>query len=185
MRLFVGIPPGEQARAVVADYVELCRRRWPEAKWVPAANLHYTVVFIGEVGEADLDVLTTALDNAAAPLAPFVAALGEPGRFPPRGKARVLWVGTSLGAEGMAAAAAATAQATSPWVAPEDRPFVAHLTIARFRVAAAVPELPPLDGAPEWTVDGVVLYRSRLARPAPVYEALHTARFRGAAAAGS
>lgn len=178
MRLFTGIPVSEAARRAMRDYIDAVRPAWPKAKWVPPENLHLTMVFIGEVGDGDVGRVASALDEAAQRGKPFALSLGAPGRFPERGKARVLWVGVEEGAAGLSTVAAACAEALTPWVEPEARPYVAHLTIARFRVPERVDGLPPIEcHPPSWTAEGVTLFRSRLGRPAPIYEAIHLARF--------
>lgn len=180
MRLFVGVPPSDEAREALDAYADSIRAGMPDtARWVPRENLHFTVQFVGEVPDESLDELVSAFDGALGGVEPFSLALGRPGCFPTRGRARVLWVGAAKGEGELALVAGRVSAALAPWVRrPEDRPFAAHLTLARFKPPSRVPleAVPAIEPAVEpWMVTGVTLYRSRLMRPAPVYEALHQA----------
>jgi RNA 2',3'-cyclic 3'-phosphodiesterase len=177
-RLFVGVPPSDAARDALGRYVSGLRHVWPHAKWVPPENLHYTMLFIGRVAPQAVDDIALALDSAVRGLAPFEVSLGDAGSFPGgRQRARVLWVGAAAGESALKVAAAACAQALLTWVPAEERPFVPHLTIARFRAPEPVGELPPLEPVDPWTARGVTLYNSVVRRPAPVYEEVHRAFF--------
>ena len=57
---------------------------------------------------------------------------------------------------------------------PERRAWTPHLTLARFRVPANAASLVDEAVVPRraFVVEDLVLFRSRLARPAPVYELL-------------
>jgi RNA 2',3'-cyclic 3'-phosphodiesterase len=179
VRLFVGLPPSSEARETLAAWSDELRPRWPGEKWVPAENLHYTIVFIGNAPDDEVGAIADALDAAARTVEPFDVALGEAGAFPSGKKKRVLWVGASVGVEPLGRLAAVCAEAVRPWVTPEKRPFVAHMTLARFRVPHEVGELPPLAGTSSWRASGVVLYRSVLKRSGPVYSELRAAAFGG------
>lgn len=182
MRLFVGVPPSDEARSVLARYMAAMKPSLPaEARWVPEENLHFTVLFIGNVPEQDVGAIARGLDRAVAPVRPFKLGLGEVGTFPGRGRARVLWVGALPGEAGLADVVSRVGEALRPWVEPEGRPFSAHLTLARFKPPArlSVGEVRDVDEPAAWTAEGVTLYLSRLKRPAPVYEPLHVARFKG------
>lgn len=174
MRLFVGVPPSDEAGRALDAYSRELRGPLPDAwRWVPLENLHYTVLFIGEVDDGDVEGVQAALRHAVRGLGPFEMSLGETGRFPPRGRARVLWVGAGSGAAELAEANARVAHAVQDRVPRDDRPFSAHLTLARAKPAVglameALPRIQPRP--PSWKVGAIVLYRSRLMRPAPVYE---------------
>lgn len=86
-RLFVALVPPPVVRA------ELAAAAGPlaGARWVPEANLHLTLRFIGDCDAARRDALAAALE--AVRVEPFVLPVGGLGVFPSRGPARVLWAG--------------------------------------------------------------------------------------------
>lgn len=174
MRLFVAVDLPAALKDELDGVVASLRPRLPAAKWVPRDNLHLTVAFLGEVAEERVPAVATALREAAASVPAFVARPGGAGAFPSAGRARVLWTGLESDGDRLAVLAEAAIGALEPVGFPrEKRPWSAHVTLARLRVPASVRELLPIDvpGAP-FAVTELTLFRSRLARPAPRYEAL-------------
>lgn len=173
-------------RAAAADAVTALRVRLDAAgaghgfRWVPTANLHLTVWFLGEVSEARaaavLDVLRPPLH-----VAPFELHLAGFGAFPPSGAPRVLWMGVFEGVEQLARAHDEIGARLAPWGFPaEGRAYSAHLTIARVkepphgRARAAVREIlaSSLADAGTCHVDALQVFRSRTVPSGAVYEPL-------------
>jgi 2'-5' RNA ligase len=179
VRLFVGIPlpalPGveEVARQLAAVA--------PSAGLLAPEKWHLTLRFLGEVQDPApvVDALRRALEDA-----PRVAgSLVGVGGFPEDRRARVAWAGVR--AEGLAEVARRVRAATEGLGAPETRPFVAHLTLARLPHPQDLGRWCARNAGREWgrfAAEAVVLYRSRAGPAGSAYEAL--ARFPlGAAAA--
>jgi 2'-5' RNA ligase len=105
---------------------------------VAPASVHLTLEFLGEVADADVARVRDALGSLRG--APRVEArLGRVGAFPGPGRARVLWVGLeSQGA--LEALARRVRDLTAALGLPrgDSKPFVAHLTLARFRRPCAL-----------------------------------------------
>ena len=174
MRLFVGIDMPAAVKDEMAALIERLRMTGvPDAKWVPRDNLHVTLSFLGEVREEG-KIGATLADAVASVHGPIPTALAGSGAFPLARRARVLWVGLEDGEGQLAALANTVATAVEPLgFPPEKRAWSAHLTLARFRVPANVSALitEPFPALP-FEVREVTLFRSRLSRPAPVYEPL-------------
>lgn len=180
MRLFVAIELDEAAREAVHE----AQRRigsalGPDARllrFVRAEHLHVTLLFPGEVAEADVPPLVDALRPPFA-LAPFTLTLGGVGVFPPRGAPRVLWLGLADGAE---AAIVLHAQVAARVGAPPgghdgQAPFTPHLTLGRWRKDGprrrlALPPMAPSIASVQ--VASVTLFESRLSTSGPAYTAL-------------
>jgi len=106
----------------------------------------------------------------------FETRVVELGAFPSPRRARVLWVGLDDPDRRLAAIAASLDERLARDFPPEKRAFAAHLTVARFDPAVVVEDDVAgltVESRP-FAVDRVVLYRSHLRRPAPVYEPLAT-----------
>lgn len=187
MRLFVAIELPERIRTAVADLSGRLRGELPRARWVATANLHLSLVFLGDVGEPRLPALATGLGSAITGRAPFALQLYGSGCFPPRGRARVAWLGfDDSPAVVELQAAVATAVRAAIGLEPDRRPFHPHLTVAR-----CSPLWPPAAGR-RWTeavdgavgeafrVDSVALIRSRLGEGGPRYSNLHRFALGGA-----
>ena len=174
LRLFVAVDVPEGARDLVGAAVAPWRERYPRAKWVPKQNQHVTVKFLGSTWPRLVEWVTEAVAAVAKASAPFESRVTGLGAFPSPRRARVLWAGLDDTGGRMAAVAAALDEALAKEFEPEKRAFTAHLTVARFE-----PQVPLGDdlSATElrtdaFPIDRLVLYRSHLQRPAPVYEPL-------------
>ncbi len=101
-----------------------------------AHQLHFTLKFFEELPETKRPAAESAAAKAAAGSAPFSLALAGLGTFPPRGPARVLWIGCRGGSAALVALASAVERELAlAGFPPEARPFSAHLTLARVRDA--------------------------------------------------
>ncbi|HET9671788.1 MAG TPA: RNA 2',3'-cyclic phosphodiesterase [Actinomycetota bacterium] len=181
-RLFLAIEIPGTAKAAVEEAFGPWREAFPKARWVPAENWHVTVKFLGRTWPRLRDWVPGRVASAAGSARPFAVSLQGVGSFPSRRKGRVLWAGLDDGGR-LGQLAAAVDGALLEEFPVETRPFHAHLTVARSDPPVDLPE-----GYAEtelrtsaWEVDALVLFRSHLRRPAPVYEPL--ARFPFAATA--
>ncbi|WP_017572462.1 RNA 2',3'-cyclic phosphodiesterase [Nocardiopsis halotolerans] len=137
MRLFVALDPPADVADTLRGAVDRGRAHTPDLRWAPPSEWHLTLVFLGEVDEERVPVLTDALGREAHAHRPLRLAAHGWGTFPrDRRRASVLWAGldgdtAALGAlaDGMRAAAAGTG------VPVEHRPYVPHITVARSRPA--------------------------------------------------
>ena len=190
IRAFVAVPVEDP---VVKRRLAGARSLLPELRglrWIPEAQLHFTLKFLGDVDEdriGDARAATLAAARGSGP--PFRLALGGLGLFPPRGPARVVWAGCRDGTEALVALAAAVDEAfASAGFPTEPRPFSAHLTIARVRDLDAGRRLSRfLPSVPEEpfgavTVSSLVLFRSDLAPRGPDYTELLRAAIESPAA---
>ena len=164
-RLFVAaVPPA----AVLDEIAALSRPDIEGLRWTSRDQWHVTLRFLGRV--ADVGAVTAALEPVSLPRCE--ARLGpETGRF---GR-RVLQVPVAGLGDLAAAVVAATAAVGEP---PEDRPFAAHLTLARARAPRGI-DLRALTGvavSARWTVDDVCLMESRLHPDGARYELLQRVR---------
>lgn len=134
MRIFVAVMPPPEVQAAAHSVIDALRRPGDGVSWVKAENLHYTMRFLGEVGEDGLRRVVDAATEAAASIPRFDAELGGAGAFPrPRG-ARVIWLGMRSGAEPLKSLAKALEMSLATrGFEPEGRAFAAHLTLGRVR----------------------------------------------------
>jgi len=97
-------------------------------------QLHFTLKFFEDLPEAKLAFAKEAAARAAAGSPAFSLNLSALGAFPPRGPARVLWVGCNKGGDSLVSLASAVEKEfTLEGFAPEARPFSPHLTLARVK----------------------------------------------------
>ncbi|MGE5606581.1 MAG: RNA 2',3'-cyclic phosphodiesterase [Bacteroidota bacterium] len=172
MRLFIAVWLAEKMKDEVVRYINIAREQIPGFKWSVPEQLHFTLRFLGETPENEINSLNEALENVTRGFTPFELRLGKPGRFPERGNPRILWIGLSKGDKELGNLAglveAACAQAGFP---AADRPFKPHLTLARAKEGERV--LKTLDPTVSWQtgtlVTGFSLVESRLQPGGAVY----------------
>ena len=94
VRAFVAIRMNEQVEESVAKTISELRRPHDGVRWVPRANLHITLKFLGPAVDSHrLQQLTGGLRQLAARTAPFELAAAGVGAFPDLEHPRTIWVG--------------------------------------------------------------------------------------------
>lgn len=186
MRLFFAIVPPPAVQRAAFAVIRSLREEGDGVAWVREENLHFTLRFLGEVGDSALGDVARAAREAAAGHAAFDAALGAAGAFPSARRARVLWLGLAEGAEPLRAVAESLTDALERiGFAREERAFSSHLTIGRvrepdgdwterLRAAAIEPD------AAAFRIDRISLVKSRLARGGSIYTVMDEAVLGGA-----
>lgn len=179
VRAFFGLPLPEGHRKALEPFLGACGAAAPAFRWVPAANLHLTIRFLGHVELAAAEEIALAVERDA-PRA-FELALGGMGTFGRGRRARVVWLGLAAGAApAQELAGLVERHCVAAGLDPETRPFNAHLTLARSRGrdGAAPPELGTPPTLPAWRAGELILYRSHMGRGGSVYEPLRTISLR-------
>jgi 2'-5' RNA ligase len=174
LRLFVAIEIPSDVRDLVEEAVAPIRQTHPRAKWVPKQNQHVTLKFIGSTYPRLVDRVTEAIGDVATAWQPFQTRVDGLGAFPSERRAAVLWAGLDDAGGRMTELASALDSALAKEFAPEERAFTPHLTVARFRPPERLGELPTGLRSDVFTIDQVVLFRSQVRRPAPIYTPVGT-----------
>ena len=130
MRAFLAVDLGADVHARLVGVKRELEQLGAAVRWVRDDNLHVTVKFLGNVGEDALGELRGTLDAALRDTAPMAATVRGLGAFPDLRRARVVWAGVDCPPL-PALAARVDAAAARIGVAPETRPFRAHLTLGR------------------------------------------------------
>jgi len=135
-RLFVAIPLPDDVRnnvaAIVAGVQAAANPKLRDVRWVRLDGLHLTVRFLGPTADETIADVASAVDRTASRLDAFDVAIQGGGAFPSVERPRTLWLGVTQGQTELARAAAVLDEELIPvgW-ATDDRPFQAHLTLAR------------------------------------------------------
>ncbi len=136
-RLFVAVPlPAEAAAAVTAMVDEVRAAPLPDGmrdvRWVRLDGLHVTLRFLGPTPDSRLAATNDAIHAAGAAGRPIRASIEGAGAFPDPRRPRTLWVGIAEGREEFAGLARTVEDQLEAAGWPRsDRPFRAHLTLAR------------------------------------------------------
>jgi 2'-5' RNA ligase len=137
----------------------------PGARWVPLEQIHLTLAFLGEVDDDTLKLLTMALSEIQAP--GFGLRFDGTGCFPDRRRPRVLWVGLEPEPLLSNLASLVRRAVLACGIPQEERPFSAHITLARLRFpasreAASFLDRPGSIEIPPVSVREFILFQSRL-----------------------
>ena len=169
-RLFVALRPPLAMRARLLALMGGV----PGARWQDDAQLHLTLRFIGEVDRHQADDIAAALASVSQPR-PTIALAGV-GTFDHKGKIDALWAGIAPDRALAALRERITRALVAVGIAPEERAFKPHITLARLNRASA-----PIDGfladaaglsSPAVTLDAFLLYESMLGGHGAVYNAV-------------
>jgi 2'-5' RNA ligase len=184
-RLFIGLSLSQSVTDRLSSIMERMAADLPFRRWTHPADLHVTLHFLGDIPVHLTDAIRVAVADTAAETTPIPLSLTGPGTFGPANAPRVLWC--ALSEQGTPGALAGLHAALAPRLAAagctlEERPFRAHITLARQGGAgcgrdavaaawqAAIDVTGPISLA--WNADNVTLFRSHLGRR-PSYERLH------------
>lgn len=178
MRLFAAVAFDDAARAQISAFAAGLQARGVAGGFTRRENLHLTLKFLGEVPSSRADAVRAALVRAAGAFAPFTITAGRCGAFSSRGE-KTVWLGFE-GAELLRLAAESDGQLAREGFAPETRPFVPHVTLARRAScpegALSEPAAPPVS----CSVRAVTLFESRRDAGRLWYKPLFSAPLTGA-----
>ncbi len=166
---WAALPEAESERRLAAVVSRLRAAEGGGLRWIPRANWHLTLHFLGSIGESRIAALRAALESRPLP-APLSLTLRGIGPFPsarPRTLAALLdsapaltqWVRYLRALEPEAARDA------------ENSDYLAHLTVARPRPRRRV-RYPELELATELLFDRIALLRSDTRPSGAVYTPL-------------
>jgi 2'-5' RNA ligase len=148
-------------------------------------NLHLTLRFLGDIDRDRLPDVTRAIDAAAAAVSRFNVALHGVGAFPDSRRPRVIWAGvTDTMPLDALAAHLDSGLGTVNGIAQRDKPFTAHLTLARVKAKPPRACLDLIGKHREATlgrfaIATVHLIESTLTPAGPVYRDRHIAALGG------
>lgn len=161
IRLFVALRPDTDTRRLLCGLGSSI----PGARTVPEEQLHLTLRFIGEVDGAMLHDIRNNLSSIIAP--PITMSVRGVGHFPPRGTPRVLWAGVEPAGDVIILRNKVNRTLYECGIAPEQRKFHSHITLARLNNSPTVRVARFLAGnsllqTPQFTVDLLTLFSSTL-----------------------
>jgi 2'-5' RNA ligase len=183
LRAFVAIRMNQQVEDAVSALSDAIKRPRDGIRWVPRANLHITLKFLGaSVDPLRLERLTAGLHEVAQKTAPFEVAARGLGAFPNLERPRAIFVGLHSVELGALAARTETTCAEYRFE-HENRRWNGHLTIGRLRdshlTAKTRDTLEAANNTEFGTskIESITLYRSHLSPQGATYEPLATFLF--------
>lgn len=189
LRTFIALPITDGVAAFLKRMQERLRSPVANIRWVPVANIHLTLKFLGDIDPSRVPAINARLDAVARSIPCFTLTAEGVGVFPNLRQARVFWVGFS----GVNKPLEALQQKLESGLETlgfkrEPRPFRAHLTIGRSRqrtdskALGALLEPLKTEVSDSFGVDQIRLYQSVLTPSGAEYSLLHTAHLAASAA---
>jgi 2'-5' RNA ligase len=182
IRLFIAVELPANVRQRLADLADELRATGLERlRWVRPENIHITLKFLGETPAERQPQIEDALRAAAEGVPPHELTLGELGKFGGRQNPRVLWVDVRGDVDALKAMQKRVdAEIAALGFPADERPFAAHLTLARVpqdlarKVARPITDAIDAVKVPDTPIPvrEIVLMRSELRREGPVYTRL-------------
>jgi RNA 2',3'-cyclic 3'-phosphodiesterase len=179
--------PKEIGEIVARTSLEM-RHYGLDVRWVRPANIHLTIVFMGDVDPDRLAAIEAALDPVCKGKSPFRVALKGTGVFPNRRRPNVIWIGLAGDVEEMSQFRDALQDPLSSFgIQKEARAFKPHLTLGRFRRGSApggeldraLSRFADLE-SPVCALERLTLFRSDLKPDGPIYTRLKQWALEGA-----
>ncbi len=133
LRLFTAICLPDAVRAVLADTQRRLRCAGLYASWIPAPNLHLSLVFLGNIAEDRLQEAIDCLQIAAHGAEAFDCTLRHTGFFGAPGAPRILWAGVDAPPLLAALQDKLNSEFNRHTFETEGRPYHPHITLARIK----------------------------------------------------
>ena len=166
-RIFLAVSFSVAVTRKIAEEVEQRKPLLADAgfriAWVPAANLHVTMRFIGTVADELVEGIIGAAGKVGRRHAPFEARAFGVGVFPSLAQPAVLWVGVQPSPQLTALQNDIEATIVDLGFEKEARVFQPHVTVGRVKESRGGQEAPwtgALDAGSS-TVSELVVYESK------------------------
>jgi 2'-5' RNA ligase len=172
-------PPEDILQAVARLQEKLKREISGRISWTKPQGQHLTLKFFGDISTEDVKIICSAVQNRIASGASLNLKIERLGVFPDARRPRVLWCGFTGDVEKLSVFRKQLDDDFAGIGFPgEDRPFLAHLTLARIKDAhglAGISEaLTKHSGfaAGEFVGKELILFQSRLTPQGAIYTRL-------------
>ncbi len=175
LRLFLGLQLPDHVVAALAEWQSRhLRGHADQARSVPPENLHVTLAFLGSRPARELASICAVLGEAAAAVAPSVFELV---RYRETRSVGMLVLSDSTGSSARLAVRLHEALAALGVYKPEQRPWLPHVTVLRFRERPRLQ--PPLPALGAFAPSGAAAFLSRLHPSGARYEVLESFQLGG------
>lgn len=180
MRLFIAVPLPEVVSDHITRWTQELEKQMSFRKWVHPKDYHITVQFLGDTQGENVESVLSSLHDVALKQQPIELALQGAGVFGLSTAPRILWAGIAGEIEELQKLQQHVTTSMSPLgYKAEDRPYKAHITVARKFSGGNLPT-DWLNTGPEpvtFTADKLVLFRTNM-HSSPMYEILGEMKFK-------
>lgn len=187
IRAFLALDPPPEILHRVADIQDALKRHIRgNLGWVRPQGIHLTLKFFGHLAAEGLGDIAAVVAGQAAGTRPLNLEVKGLGVFPGAARPRVLWLGIGGEVERLVVLQKTIDRGLEACGFPrEERPFRAHLTLARIRSPQGLSGLDRAlaegqsRSAGAFSATGLTLFQSELTPTGAVYTALNHFPFQG------
>jgi len=178
IRTFIAIELPARLKQETDKLIVKLKSENSEIRWVRAANLHFTLRFLGDIEQDQVPLLADRIKANLAELKPIPLKLSGLGCFPNMRRPRVIWLGGDGDLENLKKLAFQVESACRDCgFGKADKPFSAHLTIGRIKnphgLESFIDHISKIKfESDEFEVGDVVIFKSDLSPRGPTYTAL-------------
>lgn len=187
IRAFLAMdPPPEVLRRIVDIQEVLKKTLRGSISWVRPEGIHLTLKFFGDMAAEDLQPISEVVSGQAAGMRPLHLNIKGLGVFPGIRRPRVLWLGVGGEVARLIALQGVLDQGFETCgIKKEERPFRAHLTLARIKSPQELSGLDKVleekeaESAGSFEAKGLILFKSDLTPKGAIYTVLADFPFQG------
>lgn len=173
MRVFIGIPVPQEIKNKIDESKSKLDQVIIKGKWSTIDNLHLTLVFIGDINEDRIGLLSDILDKSLTDLPAFELSFGELGSFA-KGNQFIVWLGIHHDHHALFHISRILKTEFKKTHFPYDnKPLKPHVTLVRQASIDTLQTLPRLNINLTWKVDQIHLYQSHQVEGRLTYTSLH------------
>ncbi len=180
IRAFLAIEPPESVRQAMETLQSRMKYSLSGAiSWVRPTGIHLTLKFFGNIAETDVSRISAAVGPVASRFGPLNLEVRHLGLFPDSRRPRVLWLGLEGDLGALKTLQQEVDQELMRYGFPrEDRPFRAHLTLARIKSPRGLSGLDRVMNKGEayeagrFRAEGLTLFQSSLTPQGAIYSEL-------------
>ena len=187
IRAFLAMDPPPEVLRRIADIQEVLKKTLRGSiSWVRPEGLHLTLKFFGDMAAEDLQPISEVVSGQAAGTRPLHLNIKGLGVFPGIRRPRVLWLDVGGEVARLIALQGILDQGFETCgIKQEERPFRAHLTLARIKSPQGLSGLDKVleekeaESAGPFEAKGLILFKSDLTPKGAIYTVLADFPFQG------
>ena len=187
IRAFLAMDPPPEVLRRIADIQEVLKKTLRGSiSWVRPEGIHLTLKFFGDMAIEGLQPISEVVSGQAAGTCPLQLNIKGFGVFPGIRRPRVLWLGVGGEVARLIALQGVLDQGFETCgIKKEERPFRAHLTLARIKSPQGLSGLDKAleekeaESAGSFEAKGLILFKSDLTPKGAIYTVLADFPFQG------
>jgi 2'-5' RNA ligase len=134
IRTFISVHATQRINANVSRLVERLAASQAGYNWVPEANLHVTLNFVGDLVDREIPEFCKFMTEAIQEHSPFELELSGLGAFPQIGQPRTIWLGVTQGSEELNLLFKTGVEVMQDWGFNKPRhEYVPHMTLGSIK----------------------------------------------------